>query len=611
MRYRKSNKMDWHCITKKLTAVLLVLTMVLSLAGCQLPWNNDAEQTTQSEQLTPPAQSYANEDLDEFNSFTDDFFRANIVQNTLNMHSFVKDPSKYGIDSYDVSLGSFKVEDLDSTSEYVDCLNELKGFDRSQLSQSQQLTYDEMKEYLETELEYSDLYTFWGQLTPTSGVQTSLPMLFSEYSFDKKQDIDDYIALISQTDRYYQELIDFEKLRSEQGYFMEDTIADKVIDQCQTFIDTMKTDNYLVTTFNSRIDAFSGLTSEEVSTYKAANEAAVKEHVIPAYQILVEGLKGLKGTNKYQGGLANYPNGKKYYEYLLDSELGWNKSVEELDGLLDEYLQKELLSMSILVKKDSTLLDGTSDFSFVLTDPNQILTDLSEKLKTDFPDPPQVDYEVKYIDKSLEEYSNPAMYIIPQIDNYTDNVIYINGSNKDTSTLYATLAHEGYPGHMYQSTYFASTNPSAIRYLIRPSGYLEGWASYVEAYSYDLEDSQNKNLNTVMKDNYLATLMLYSKVDIGVNYYGWTVDDTSKFLSQYGFSDASIAKQMYEAMEAEPGVYPKYSLGCVAMMELRNTAESALGSNFSAKEFHRFLMETGPAQFDIIEDRLQEWIDAQ
>jgi len=589
---------------KRIAAAALIIVLSFSQISCSNSTisNNETQSTNN---ITAAAT-----DSKAFNDFTDDLFAELAPQNTITLHSLVEHPENYGISNYEVTLGSYKTEDLDATSEYIDLLNKIKEFDRNELSQSQQITFDELVEYFQTELEYSDLYMFSTQLTPTTGIQVNLPIVFAEYSLDNKTDVDNYINLLTQTDRYFGELINFEKLRAQKGMFMEDSIADKVIDQCETFLKNTD-DNYLITTFNERIASIQGLTDKEVTDYKAANENAVSKHVLPAYSLLIEGVKALKGTNKYAGGLSNYPNGAKYYEYLLQSELGWSKSVDELDALLDKYINLSMLQMSTLLAKDSTLLDSANSFSFSLTDPKEILTALTGQIKNDFPDPPAVNYEIKYIDKSLEAYSSPAMYFLPQIDDYTDNAIYINKSNTDSATLYSTLAHEGYPGHMYQSTYFVSLNPSPIRMLLRPGGYLEGWASYCELYSYTLADSTNSNLNSLMQANYEAILMLYSKVDLGINYYGWTLDATTKFLTKYGFSDQSIAKEMYESMIAEPCNYPKYSIGCIAFMELKNTAQTELGDKFNVKDFHKFLMDLGPVQFDIVEQKLQLWIANQ
>lgn len=82
----------------------------------------------------------------------------------------------------------------------------------------------------------------------------------------------------------------------------------------------------------------------------------------------------------------------------------------------------------------------------------------------------------------MEDYLSPAFYLTPPLDTGTPNVIYINRSGRHSGPeLVSTLAHEGFPGHLYQTTSFASCQPEDIRYLISCGGYVEGWATYVES----------------------------------------------------------------------------------------------------------------------------------
>lgn len=597
---------------KKIAAIILIMSLTFCQYGCK---SNTETATTSSADLSQISSestttAVSTPELKTFDQFTNELFANIVSENTINLHSLIENPENYGIKDYKVTLGSFSLKDLTDSSETTDALNTLKTFDKAQLSAAQQVTYDQLSDYLETELKYSNLYLYWTQLTPTNGIQVSLPIIFAEYSFSKKEDIDNYIKLVAETDDYYKELIAYEKLRAQSGLFMEDAIADKVIDQCETFL-ASSDNSLLITTFIERLNSFDGLTEQEKTAYISANADAVNSHLYPAYSYLATELTALKGTNRYTGGICNYPGGKSYYEYLLRSDLGWSRSVDELDALLDKYINLAMLQMTAITAKDSKVMNGFSTFSFALTEPKAILADLEKKIQADFPAAVDVNYEIKYVDKSLEEYSSPAMYFIPQLDNYTENAIYINNSNTDVTSLYATLAHEGYPGHMYQTTYFNSLNPSPIKSIIRNDGFVEGWASYCELYSYNLADTTNRNLNSLMQANYQAILMLYSKVDLGINYYGWDKAKAAQYLAKYGITDSSAVQGIYEAMIAEPCTYPKYSLGCAAVMEFKNTAQTALGDKFKIKEFHRFLMELGPVQFDIVEKKLQEWINSQ
>ena len=141
----------------------------------------------------------------------------------------------------------------------------------------------------------------------------------------------------------------------------------------------------------------------------------------------------------------------------------------------------------------------------------------------------------------MEDYSSPAYYLTPPIDDMERNIIYINGKNTpDNLTLYTTLAHEGYPGHLYQTVYsqlyLNQNNASHIRYLLHYGGFVEGWAYYVENLSYSYARDQVKD-NAYASAYYEACrlnrnihLCLYSLIDIAIHYDGATQEQIQKIL---------------------------------------------------------------------------------
>lgn len=601
MKQQKLHKILSHYIY-----ILLCIIIITITSGCSTPFLSDNNSNnTKNNNAQTSTIDYALADNEAFNNYTNDLFCNSVTSDTVTLHSLLEHPKDYGIDDYEVTLGSIDLEELDSVNDITEALNELLTFDRSSLSQSQQITYDELKRYLETQLEYSDLYLFNTQLSTTIGIQVQLPLIFAEYSFEEEKDITEYITLMCDTDRFFQNIVDYETLRSKAGYFMQDELANEIITQCQTFVQSVDS-GFLITTFDERLNSLNNISDEQKAEYKKQNLSAIQEHLVKGYNILIDGLNSLLGSNIYKGGLKNYPNGDKYFEYLLKYNLGWSKSVEELNALADKYLKKNLIAMQKLLVNEPTLSTAFESFSFGISNPADIISDLKNKIKEDFPDAPDVDCTINYI-SSLKDYASPAMYFTPQLDNISVNSIYINPSESDSNTLYATMAHEGYPGHMYQMTYFTASNPNPIRFILQPNGFVEGWATYCELHSYSYANTGNDKLNSLAAANYATILCLYAKMDIGINYYGWDESNTASFLSDYGF-DSTVAKTIFNSIVSEPANYCKYVLGYIGFSELKETAQSRLGDKFNLKEFHKFIMDLGPVTFDTLNERLDQWI---
>lgn len=545
-----------------------------------------------------------------FQAFTTKLFQSEVTENTISLHYTLQNPKSYAIEEYPITFGDLSKESIQAVNNKMEeNLNTLKSFPYKELNSNQQLTYDILYDYYSNALTNSDLIYFSEVLSPTTGTQAQLPVLLAEYSFHSEQDVVDYLTLLTKMDDYYSSIIAFEKEKSNLGLFMSEEVAAQIIDQCNDFIKEPE-HNYLLDTFNTRIDSLNTISDSAKANYKLQNKSILYSDVIPAYKILIDGINSLADTSVNSQGLCYFENGQRYYEALLKSSTGSSKSVFELKRLLNTYMKNDLTQMAQIAAQDPTILATSDSYLFDLTDPSLILEDLKEKISIDFPAPPEAYYTVKYVDPSLSKHLSPAFYLTPPIDNIADNSIYINPeSNYSKIDLYTTLAHEGYPGHLYQNIYFNYNNSEPIRKLLNYSGYTEGWATYVEMYSYQLADIDS-NLSKLLQLNNAITLYLYANMDIGINYDGWTLNDTSDYLADYGIDNEDSVKQVYLAIVSEPTNYLKYCIGYLEFMELKKTAIESLGSDFSLIQFHKFLLDTGPAPFYIIEKYMDDWIKA-
>ena len=323
---------------------------------------------------------------------------------------------------------------------------------------------------------------------------------------------------------------------------------------------------------------------------------------------MIEVLKELKGTGTNEAGLYYYPEGQAYYKCLAKMKTGSKRTIDEIIDMIDKAVGDGILDITKLTLSDPSILKEFEAFSsFPLTDPDAILDDLKTNILNDFPEPIDVNCEIKYVHESLSEYLSPAMYLIPAIDNYMDNNIYINGNDYETlSTIYTTVAHEGYPGHLYQNVYFRSLEPAPIRNILNFIGYDEGWATYVEYYSYNYSGI-DEGLASLFEINNSLVLLMYARADIGIHYEGWTKERALNYINQFA-GDDDISMEIYNVLLEEPAVYLPYAVGYLEIMALRSMAESTLGDDINLKDFHQFLLEIGPAQFSLIEDHMEFWL---
>lgn len=539
----------------------------------------------------------------QFRTFTRSLFQTEVSANTISLHYTLRSPSDYGIADIPATYGSLSSDPVAAKASIRNVLSSLQEFDPDTLSSENALTFKILDTYLKNASTGTDYLLYQEPLGPVSGIHTQLPVLLSEYSFYDTQDVETYLALLKETPSYFDSVIWFEQKKAASGLFMPDYQADSVLDTCQSFIDMGK-ENYLVSTFNERIASLDLLPENKKDSFQKENMKLVTEEIYPAYQNLITAIKSLKGKGMNEQGLSHFPYGKKYYEYLVRQTTGCNESISRLRLMTRAQILEDLSAMQkVLFPADAALTQASV---LEQTSPDSMLDDLRSKITDTFPKIPDVDFQIKYVPESMQDYLSPAFYMIPAIDNLTENVIYINnGQTASGLNLYTTLAHEGYPGHLYQTVYFSASEPDPIRSILDFGGYVEGWATYAEMMSYYLAPLPKTEASLLQK-NSSVILGLYALADMGIHYDGWSVTDTVRFFSDYGINDPNAVQSVYKLIIGSPANYLKYYIGYLKFYELKKEMADALGNQFSQKEFHRAVLDVGPAPFEIVYDEVEK-----
>lgn len=547
-----------------------------------------------------------------FQRFTDQIALEELSSNTLNLHYTLAYPQDYGIKDYAISLGTMDPETLKQSGRQLRTLQKkLEDFSYEKLSSENRMVYDMLRLDFSLQLSAADFYLLQEPLGPNLGIQAQLPALLAEYTFRVPQDIEDYFSLLTCIPEYFNSILEFEKEKSARGLFMNDTCAKGIIKQCTAF-SSQKEENFLDIMFKEQLTNLKQqkvITQKQADSYMSMHKKLLKKCVFPAYENLAEGLEKLCGTGKNWGGLCHLPNGAQYYEYLLKNNVGDFRPVAEIQKRLMEQLKADTMAIQNLLQQDPSLFSKAAELNQNTTySPQEMLSYLNETITRDFPSLKAPDYEVKAVPKAMEDFSSPAFYLTPPLDTLSPNAIYINGSSQvSEAELFTTLAHEGFPGHLYQTLYFGKQQPSLIREFLGCSGYVEGWATYVEsmAYGYGAEFLNiSPQVMELLNRNRSVSLCLYSILDIGIHYESWTVQEVTNALSSFGIASQDVCQEIFQYIVENPTNYLKYYLGFLNFTDLRATVENKKGTDFQLKDFHKKILEIGPAPFPVVKKYL-------
>ncbi len=597
-RFSFSNKSDKKKIPSPLLFPIYALIGLLLVIGLY----RFHAASTQTDSSYISTQSTAKNQEAAFQSYLKKLFQAQITENTLNLHYTLADPSSADIREYPVTFGIVSSKQESSQLAALENMqNELKKYDSSRMSLSSQITYDILQDSISRSMELAPYYYYNELLSSTGGVQSEYPILLAEYSFRTKKDIDDYLTLLSQYDTLFQQVCAFEKEKAKQDLFMNQRAVDNLISQCQAFIPENSKDSFWEITFKERLDQIKSLSKKEKNDYIRQNQEMLQEHVYPAYHNLIAILKALRKEGKNEQGLCYFKNGKKYYELLVKSTTGSDRSISQLQKMTEEQRDKNLEEFTEITSNLTKNAYHQSSGLLPYQTPEEMLEHLKTQIQTSFPAAPSAHYTVKNVNEKLQEFLSPAFYLTAPMDQFTENCIYINpGNNYNEIELFTTLAHEGYPGHLYQTIYSYSKNLSPIRYLLYHGGYTEGWATYVEMLSYQYA-GLDPLISRALMLNQDATLSLYATVDMSVHYDGWTLADTADFLGKYGITETSVISKIYQAVIENPANYLKYYIGYLEFLELKEQAKTYYANDYSELMFHTAVLNMGSAPFYILE----------
>lgn len=544
-----------------------------------------------------------------FASYIQKRFLAEAASSTLSLHYTLSDPASFGISDSSPSFGTISLPDRTRTDTFCkETRKMLSSFSSSRLSLENQITRDLLLYDLSCEELPGSTSLLAEPLGPSLGIQAQMPILLSEYAFRSPEDVRDYLRLLEDLPRYFSQIIALEQEKSSRGIFLNDAAVDGVVAQCRSFLSNPE-NNILQTTFQARLAETGFFPQEEQTRCLSVHKKLLDTCVFPAYQNLISALLALRGNGVATGGLSCQPDGIAYYQYLLQSRVGILSTSSELSERLTKQLTSDLAEIQTLLNQNPGLSLSEDAIVLPFSSPEEMLLDLQNAMASDFPLLTGSSYQVKTVDNSLSAFLSPAFYLTPPLDASSENSIYINPAQQmENLELYSTLAHEGFPGHLYQTVGFARTGAPAIRYLYAPSGYVEGWATYVESYACTYAarnlDTQTQTLCRLWYLNRSVHLCLYSLLDLGIHSQSWQLPEVMSFLSRFGITDRAAASSIYQYICETPANYLKYYVGALSFFDLRSREQNRLGADFSTRAFHRALMSLGPLPFSLLEKYL-------
>lgn len=616
-----------------------------------------------------------NVDIEEnpaFNLYVDEFFVNEIVaDDQFAINLFFVHPENYGVSHGDpefysyTSINEYTSEEYNYDKETVKEMREkLESFDKDSLSFGQLNTYDSIeaivRNYEELFSNVENLKMRQTYVDQYGGYCADLPTQVEGYTFRNLQDIDDCLVMLESVydafDSYYTFIVD----REANGYGLsESTLKNfydyldgvvKVYDDYNEYLvnpskfNEEKTPYYLNNVIEDKLTDAQialGFSNEILDDYKLkfSNVLATTDEnpksLYRAHKDLSTKVKEYINVAKSEGHYLNsssytgqylgaYEGGKDLYFSMLKNKLGLSDDVtpEAYVAELDEYMRV----YNALYRKYKNLANTpkakaiNAKYEYVEYDDIDDLIDfLKEFAKTIVPDlesTPEIG--VTWMDPTITANTTTvAYYLKSALDARDAEYIHLNerALKNDNLDTIRTLAHEGYPGHLY--AYVFSKEQEGLSNLVRMNtntGHGEGWAKYVEnalceyfiKQHDDLEEWQAAMRSTEYWD--LLVFCIYARADFGINYEGWDVARTKQFMEAHSLNSDKV-QGFFDTLNEGPTQYAPYGYGFAVFDSLHTLAKEELGVFYDEVEFNTVLLQNGWIGLSKLKDNVAEYLN--
>jgi uncharacterized protein (DUF885 family) len=509
----------------------------------------------------------------------------------------------------------------------VAILDLLCGYDRAALSPEQQVSYDVYEWYLESwvrghEFVYHDYpvnHVFTGYVYRLNELLTEL------HPLRNRQDVEDYVARLSQVDAQATQLLESLALREEMGVIAPDFILWlarqdilRVLGTDSADPATIKAPSLLVYThLSDALREMEDLSADEKTALREAALDAIRSSYVPGLLEVAGAIDQQAALATDEAGAWKLPNGEAYYAYALSLETSTDLTPEQVHemGLAEvARIQAELREIfdDLGYPQDQAVGEliqraigegGIVDSSQVVAAYEAILADIDQRIEAAFDLRPQATVVVigktdggGYYTPASADGSRPAAFYA-----------FVGGSGVAKAEMPTMAYHEAVPGHHFQDALTQELDLPTFRKYEYSMAYLEGWALYAERLAWELgayDDDPYGNVGRLKLELLRAARLV---VDTGLHAKRWTRDQARAYL----LDNVGGWTHEVERYVVWPAQATGYKVGMVKILELRQRAMDQLGDRFDLKEFHNVVLGDGPLPLSILERLVDEYIAAE
>jgi uncharacterized protein (DUF885 family) len=404
-------------------------------------------------------------------------------------------------------------------------------------------------------------------------------------------------------------------------------VVEKVLPQ----LDAMIVDDPAKSEYYGPIRNFpASLTAADRERLTAAYTGAIRDGLVPAYRRLRSFLHDeYLPRARTDVAWTALPDGEAWYRFFVAEHTTTELTPEEIHQLGLSEVARILRAMDEIRQKVGFEGDLPAFFAHLRSDPRfyytrgadllagymQIKKRIDAALPRLFSVFPKADYEVREVEAFRAKSAAGGSYQQPSADGSRPGIFYVNTYDLKAQPRFGmeTLSlHEASPGHHFQISIQQELTglPRFRRFGGDYTAFVEGWALYAEFLGPELGMFTDPyQAFGRLNDEQLRAMRLV--VDTGLHAKGWSREQAIQYMIANSTLAPTDVESEVERYIAWPGQALGYKVGDLRIQALRRKAEAALGARFDVRDFHREVLSDGAVPMEILERKIDRWIEAR
>ena len=545
----------------------------------------------------------------------DDFFAEAFEITSLRNHENIISDGLFDLISSDtVQLSNISdAFNEQSKAIYQVILQQLESYDRSSLSQSQQISYDVYQAELTAKIQWIDFKNFEYPATyGFFGWPGSTETFFTQaFTFTDKTQADIYLTLLNQLGRRFEQIETLLDNRKAAGV-IEPTVT---LNYSQGLVAGIANSTASATSyyqaFNTQLTALSNISDADKANLRETALLTINEKVLPAYASLASKMSTLATEAPSQIGFGQFPGGKEFYDFTLNYYTSGNLTADKIHQLGIDELARIHSEMRVLFdqlgypqNESIAQLYARVDNDAELIPANQTKAVYESLIADAYLELPKLFNILPVQEVAVIGGTSGGYYIAGSDDGSRPGAFYANTSQNSPYTTMPTLAyHEAVPGHHLQIALANELDLSLFRKKGNFTSFIEGWGLYAERLAKDANWYENDAIGDLGRLQFEAMRAARLVVDTGIHSKGWSYNQADQFhIDNVGFAGAIARYSVW------PGQATAYMTGMLKILELRQKAQDELGDTYDIREFHDAVIGNGSMPLNVLTKVVENYI---